>query len=325
MEREIKWIYIGLPDEFKGRVLRIEDEFRTNPLSLQPGGSDVVIEYHDGNVFGYDRIKDTTRYISTIFSKKYNLEIENFEERSESSQMDIVKSKICRIYARNYKDENDFKNIPFKEIWNHSTSKELPWTVLLKTFDLNAIKSSKSKEDEMYHLYIRKFIKYSFGYVVQIEIFKIAHIIFDAIAGKKTINCKAEEMPNWDFIELTEKEFKKIGLLDTEDSTTENKIKNSVNENENIKFKVQVIKVINAKPNEKYVRISIVRLDDGSQNFFNAFVPDSINEKDYLKFDIADVVKLLSGLERKENEDGKFWEAKNLGKDFVTIERQIKL
>ena len=215
MEREIKWIYIGLPDELKNIVLWVADEFRINPLSLKPGGSDVVVEYHDGNVFGYDRIKDPASYIRAIFAKKIILEIQNFEELSESLQMDIVKSKVHRIYARDYKDENDFKNVPFKEIWNSSTSKELPWTVLLKTFNLNAIKDSEPKEDLMYHLHIRKTKKYSSWYVADVEICKINFL--GLIAGRKTIQCKVEELTNWDLKEVTEKDFKKIGLLDVEE------------------------------------------------------------------------------------------------------------
>ena len=40
-------------------ILYVSDEFRTNPMSLNPGGSNVVVEYHSGDKFGYSRVKFT--------------------------------------------------------------------------------------------------------------------------------------------------------------------------------------------------------------------------------------------------------------------------
>ena len=59
----IRNVFLGLPESLKDLVLWVNDKYRTNPLSLQPGGSDVVVEYHNNNVYGYDRIKFPSAYV----------------------------------------------------------------------------------------------------------------------------------------------------------------------------------------------------------------------------------------------------------------------
>ena len=44
----------------------VSDEYRTNPKSLVPGGSTVLVEYFNGEVKAYDKIKNTTAYINAI-------------------------------------------------------------------------------------------------------------------------------------------------------------------------------------------------------------------------------------------------------------------
>ena len=39
------------------KVLYVADKFRTNPLSLTPGGFTINVEYYGGNTFVYDKIK----------------------------------------------------------------------------------------------------------------------------------------------------------------------------------------------------------------------------------------------------------------------------
>jgi len=46
--------------------LKIEDKFRSNKLSLKPGGSVVKVCYINGNEFEYDKIKNPHAYISKI-------------------------------------------------------------------------------------------------------------------------------------------------------------------------------------------------------------------------------------------------------------------
>lgn len=142
MERHIKNVYVGLPAHLADSVLWVAREYRRNPLSFTPGGSDVVVEYHEGNVFGYDWIKFPSSYISTIFIESIISEYENYDSLTELVQLGIVKSKYYRIYARKYEDEKEYLIVPFQEVWNSLTATTLPWEVL-EEFD--AYKRNHSK------------------------------------------------------------------------------------------------------------------------------------------------------------------------------------
>ena len=130
----IKRVYLGLPYSLVDAVLWVSRKYRTNPLSHEPGGSDVVVEYHNENVFGYDWIKKPSRYVSAIWSKGISEIHEDYEEWEEEDQLEEIKKEIRSIYARKYLRKEDFDKIPFKEIWNSETSDHLPW-VLLEDYD----------------------------------------------------------------------------------------------------------------------------------------------------------------------------------------------
>ncbi|MEJ8804390.1 hypothetical protein [Pontibacter sp. H249] len=131
--RKIKRIYLGLPESFKDEVLWVAREYRTNSLSHEPGGSDVVVEYYEDGVLGYDWIKTPSRYISAIWTKGISEVYTDYKEYNEDAQLEIIKEKIKRIFARKHDDEN-YEKEPFKEVWNSETSDKLPWE-LLEEFD----------------------------------------------------------------------------------------------------------------------------------------------------------------------------------------------
>jgi hypothetical protein len=54
-------------ENFKKKILWVDDEHRTNPWSLRPGGSTVVVEYLDNKILGYDKVKRPERYMLKIF------------------------------------------------------------------------------------------------------------------------------------------------------------------------------------------------------------------------------------------------------------------
>ena len=56
--------------------IKVQDEFRTNPLSRQPGGSVVKLFCQDGMVYIYDNIKSPTNYISKVEFKDKIVQIE---------------------------------------------------------------------------------------------------------------------------------------------------------------------------------------------------------------------------------------------------------
>lgn len=50
-------------------MFRVGDDFRTNPLSLTPGGHDVVVVWQDGASYLYDNFKAPKNYVSSISKK----------------------------------------------------------------------------------------------------------------------------------------------------------------------------------------------------------------------------------------------------------------
>ena len=49
--------------------MRVADEYRTNPLSLSPGGSIVTVVFSDGRMLDYDKVKSPKKYVSKIPQK----------------------------------------------------------------------------------------------------------------------------------------------------------------------------------------------------------------------------------------------------------------
>ncbi|MGL2987733.1 hypothetical protein ACSVH5_09065 [Flavobacterium sp. RSSA_27] len=131
----IKRVFLGLPKSLANSVLWVSRQYRTNALSHAPGGSDVVVEYHKGNVYGYDWIKFPSRYVSAIWNKGISKIHVDYEDWDEDEQVEEIKKEIKSIYARKYNKEN-FETVPFEEIWNSMTSDELPWK-LLEKYDNN--------------------------------------------------------------------------------------------------------------------------------------------------------------------------------------------
>lgn len=131
MTESIKKVYLGLPEGFELIVLWVSEEYLTNQLSHELGGSDVVIEYHSGNIVGYDRVKFPSRYIAKIFQIGMSKEYENFEKLEYDEELTIIKGEVARIFARKY-NSDDYDKVPFEEIWNYKTAKNLPWEGLEK-------------------------------------------------------------------------------------------------------------------------------------------------------------------------------------------------
>jgi len=46
--------------------MRVGDEYRTNPLSLKPGGSIVTVVFSDGKMLDYDKVKSPKKYVASI-------------------------------------------------------------------------------------------------------------------------------------------------------------------------------------------------------------------------------------------------------------------
>ena len=49
--------------------MKVKDKYRTNELSLRPGGCTVVVEFMDGRVLEYDKIKNPGAYIAAMVKR----------------------------------------------------------------------------------------------------------------------------------------------------------------------------------------------------------------------------------------------------------------
>lgn len=48
------------------KEIKVADEYRTNPLSHQPGGDEIKVYLRDGMVYTYDKIKSPSNYINRL-------------------------------------------------------------------------------------------------------------------------------------------------------------------------------------------------------------------------------------------------------------------
>ena len=51
------------------KKIQVQDEYRTNKLSLEQGGHEVTVVMADGARFVYDKVKDPYRYVMSIHRK----------------------------------------------------------------------------------------------------------------------------------------------------------------------------------------------------------------------------------------------------------------
>jgi hypothetical protein len=74
--------------------LECGDEYRTNPMSLQPGGTTVRVVLENGQVISYDKVKKPWHYVKTIISA-----VEKGTDKYNSAVLRIETDE--RVYWRN--------------------------------------------------------------------------------------------------------------------------------------------------------------------------------------------------------------------------------
>lgn len=124
---QIENVYNGLPEEFKERVHWVPDEYRTNSLSLVPGGYLIVVEYQNGNINGYMKVKRPVNYIETFFKgaiKQGNL---NYDDLNKEQQISFAKKTYRTIWKRRLRIKRDYLNGSFKKTWDSNINDSLPW------------------------------------------------------------------------------------------------------------------------------------------------------------------------------------------------------
>lgn len=67
------------------KEIRVADEYRTNPLSHQPGGDEVKVYLRDGMVYTYDKVKSPRNYINKLEFKENIVRIDINGEKAWSS------------------------------------------------------------------------------------------------------------------------------------------------------------------------------------------------------------------------------------------------
>lgn len=75
----------------QSKHIRVQDEYRTNPLSTQPGGDEVTIYTRDGMIRTYDKIKSPQRYIAGLGFKDDIIRIEIDGELTWTSEESGIK------------------------------------------------------------------------------------------------------------------------------------------------------------------------------------------------------------------------------------------
>lgn len=123
MSDSIKKIYLGLPEHIASKVLWVERKFRINELSHQPGGYDIVIEYHSGNVFAYDWIKKPSHYAGKILANEALEAGMEFNYGDGGKSFEAASKKFIRsAYCKYYDKEGESEGIPFDMVWDVDNS-----------------------------------------------------------------------------------------------------------------------------------------------------------------------------------------------------------
>lgn len=136
MNKEIEKIFLGIPTEYSDRILKVADEFRTNPLSKKGGGYDIVIVYKQGDVLLYDKIKFPYKYINAVLSFKMN--IDNLEFSSVES---YISTELEFVFIK--QDET------FEKIWDNKNFSGEEFLKLLQKLE----EKEKLDKKEIFEIY----------------------------------------------------------------------------------------------------------------------------------------------------------------------------
>ena len=71
--------------------IRVADEYRTNPLSVEPGGDEVTVYTRDGRIRTYDKVKSPQKYIANLHFEEDIVRIDINGESAWTSQEPGVK------------------------------------------------------------------------------------------------------------------------------------------------------------------------------------------------------------------------------------------
>ncbi|MCF8342390.1 MAG: helix-turn-helix domain-containing protein [Chitinophagaceae bacterium] len=128
----------GIPKQVKW----VSKEYQTNRLSKIDGGSDIIIQYQDGNYFGYERIKYPSNYISEILASINGIDLNEFESYDDEDQLFLIENKIQKIFLR----ESSFFENYFKKIWDSKLFSYSPLKILKQYDYVKKVKPTKKAD-----------------------------------------------------------------------------------------------------------------------------------------------------------------------------------
>ena len=70
----------------KGKIIKVDSEYRTNQLSLKPGGTIIIVEYLDGRIMKYDNVKNAGAYIRKVLT---NPEVKSAYSVTQDTQTEL--------------------------------------------------------------------------------------------------------------------------------------------------------------------------------------------------------------------------------------------
>lgn len=108
--------YDGLPEDLIDSVFWVGREFRIHPLSDIQGGHNMIIEYHDGRILEYDWVHFPNAYIRKIVCGLLRCNLNEFNNLSAETIMDILSVNHHRIFINQYRKDSSSKL--FREVWN---------------------------------------------------------------------------------------------------------------------------------------------------------------------------------------------------------------
>jgi len=124
MQNSLKNIQ-GLSTEISSSLFWVGQSYRTNELSLTPGGTNVIVHYRNGEVLGYNRIKYPSKYIDAILSRRVFGNGTKLSEIPSEAAVEFISNEVVAIYALKYEDV-DKGCEEYKEVWN-CDSTQMPW------------------------------------------------------------------------------------------------------------------------------------------------------------------------------------------------------
>ena len=75
----------------ESKVLKVADKYRTNPQSLEPGGSTIRVYFVDDSVRDYDKIKSADLYVERL---RRTLEVDRYEVLAEDGSVERTVSFV---------------------------------------------------------------------------------------------------------------------------------------------------------------------------------------------------------------------------------------